>query len=235
MSVACRDLARVVDLSHTIENGMTTFEGQPAPVITEIVPRGGVYDSQFRFVKGFASPPATRIEMVCNTGTLIDTPFYFSPKGPDAARLELSELVNLDAIVVRQPFEQGRKIDRLAFDEVDVSGKAVLLHTGWSRHWRSFRYYKGWPYLSIAAARWLRVSGASLVGIDSLNIDITDDGTRKVHDELLSHNIPIIMHLTNLESVPTHGSRFFAAPLKVERVSSFPVRAFCVIPRGDQK
>lgn len=233
MSVAQQARSRVIDLSHTIENGMTTFEGQPSPIVTEFVSRGSVYDSKFRFFEGSISPPDSKIEMVGSTGTLIDTPFYLSSKGPDVAQLRLSELVNLDTVVVRQPFDMGRRIEKSAFAGMDVAGKAVLLHTGWSRHWRSFRYYKGWPYLSVEAARWLREARVRLVGIDSLNIDITDDGTRKVHVELLRHNIPIISHLTNLDVVPAHGARFFAAPLKIDFMASFPVRAFCIAAPDD--
>lgn len=220
-------MLRYADLSHPIENGMTTFEGQPAPVITEYAQRGKVFDEAFRFVAGTRSPPGSTLQMVGSTGTLIDSPYYLSEDGTDVAGLALDRIAGIETVVVDQPFERGRRIEADAFAGLALQGKAVLLRTGWSRHWRSFRYFKGWPYLDRHAASLLVQAQVRIVGIDSLNIDITDDGTRPVHAALLSNDIPIVSHLTGLAAVPAQGARFYAIPLRVPGFSSLPVRAFC--------
>ncbi len=79
------------------------------------------------------------------------------------------------------------------------------------------------------AALLLRNAGAALVGIDSLNIDDTTDGRRPAHTILLGHDIPVVEHLTNLDRLPDEGFRFFAVPVKVKALGSFPVRAFGVV------
>jgi kynurenine formamidase len=79
------------------------------------------------------------------------------------------------------------------------------------------------------AALYLKEAGATLVGIDSLNIDDTDDGRRPVHSILLGAEIPVAEHLTNLESLPNEGFRFFAVPVKVKAMGTFPVRAFGLV------
>src|SRR5581483_9594863 len=111
-----------------------------------------------------------KIEMVANTGTYLDSPFHRYADGADLAALRLEQLVDLDAIVVHA---MGRVVDRAAFSGLDVRGRAVLVHTGWARHWGTDAYFAGHPYLTEAAARDLRDRGAVLVGIDSLNIDDT--------------------------------------------------------------
>jgi arylformamidase len=68
--------------------------------------------------------------------------------------------------------------------------------------------------------------GAAIVGIDSLNIDGTDDGERPVHSLLLREEVPIVEHLTGLEALPASGARFYALPVKVRGFGTFPVRAF---------
>jgi kynurenine formamidase len=67
------------------------------------------------------------------------------------------------------------------------------------------------------------------VGIDSLNIDDTADGARPVHSALLRAGIPIVEHLTELDALPSGGFRFFAVPVKVRGMGTFPVRAFAIV------
>ena len=110
-----------------------------------------------------------------------------------------------------------------------MRGKAVLVHTGWDRHWRTDQYFEGHPFLTAEAAQLLVRAGAALVGIDSYNIDDTADGRRPVHTALLGAEIPIVEHLCGLERLPEHGSRFFAAPVKVKGFGTFPVRAFAIV------
>ncbi len=112
------------------------------------------------------------------------------------------------------------------FRNVDVRGKAVLINTGWARHWRTEQYFEGHSFLTGAAASYLRDNGAVLVGIDSYNIDDTTDGARPVHTTLLGAGILIVEHMCGLEQVPVSGFKFSAVPVKVKGMGTFPVRAF---------
>jgi arylformamidase len=215
---------QLFDLSHTIEAGMITYKGLPAPVICDFLSREASrqhYTAGTEFHIG-------RIDMVANTGTYVDAPFHRYRDGKDLSELPLSSLANLPAVVVRVPPDR-RAVDAAAFDRLDVAGKAVLIHTGWSRHWRTDQYFEGHPFLTGAAAELLRERGAALVGIDSYNIDDTGDGARPVHSTLLAAGIPIAEHLTGLEQLPGEGFRFFAVPVKVKAFGTFPVRAFGLV------
>lgn len=204
---------------------MVTYKGLPAPVICDFLSREA---SRSRYA------PSTefhigRIDMVANTGTYLDSPFHRYADGIDLAELPLESLANLETVVVQAPFDDGRAIDAERFDGLEVRGKAVLVHTGWSRHWRTDAYFEGHPFLTEAAARLLQSAGARLVGIDSYNIDDTADGRRPVHSVLLRHAIPIVEHMTGLAALPEQGGRFFAVPVKVKAFGTFPVRAFCAL------
>jgi kynurenine formamidase len=211
---------RFVDLSHTIEAGMVTYKGLPAPVMCDYLSRE---DS-----RGFY-PPGTefqigRIEFVGNTGTYLDSPFHRYADGEDLSGLELERLAGLDAVVVRAPDVQAVDADR--FDGLELAGKAVLVHTGWSRHWRTDAYFEDHPFLTAAAADRLAEGGAVLVGIDSHNIDDTRGRERPVHSRLLGAGVLIVEHLTGLDQLPDGGFRFTAAPPRVKAFGTFPVRAF---------
>jgi kynurenine formamidase len=224
-SVAVADAAdarRFVDLSHTIEDGMITYKGFPAPLVCDHLSHAAsraIYAPGTEFQIG-------RIEMVGNTGTYIDSPYHRYADGDDVADFALDSIAALDAVVVRVTGTRDRAVPRSAFAPFDVRGKAVLVQTGWDRHWRTDRYFEGHPFLTADAATYLRDAGATLVGIDSLNIDDTAEPTRPVHTTLLGAGIPIVEHLCNLESVPTSGFRFSAVPPKVRGIGTFPVRAF---------
>jgi arylformamidase len=216
---------RIVDLSHVIEHGMTTYQGLPGPVICDFWERQGSaanYDDGATFQIG-------RIDMVANTGTYLDSPFHRYADGIDLAELPLPSLADLPGIIVRRPWENEIEIGVAAFEGRDVAGKAVLVHTGWDRHWRTDRYGDNHPFLTAEAADWLVANGAAFVGIDSYNIDDSRTRSRPVHTILLGANIPICEHMTNLGSLPDEGFHFSAVPPKVRGMGSFPVRAYAVL------
>ena len=219
--------ARLIDVSHAVEHGMVTYKGLPAPVICDFLSREAsrkIYAPGTEFQIG-------KIEMVANTGTYVDSPFHRFEAGKDLSELPLESLANLDAIVVRVARAAGgsgggRAIGPDAFRGLEVRGRAVLVETGWARHWRTDRYFEGHPFLSGDAAALLAERGARLVGIDSFNIDDTEDGSRPAHTALLGAEIPIVEHMRGLDALPERGFRFFAVPVKVKRFGTFPVRAF---------
>ena len=213
---------KFVDLSHTIEEGMITYQGLPAPLICDFLSRE---DSKQHYSPG-TTFQIGKIEMVSNTGTYLDSPFHRFADGKDLSGLSLDRLADLDALVVRVKEDGSRAIESAEFHGLNVRGKAVLVHTGWSRHWRTDRYLTGHPFLTAAAARYLKEQGALLVGIDSLNIDDIADGARPVHTTLLGAEILIVEHMCNLHLLPAEGFRFSAVPVKVKGMGTFPVRAF---------
>jgi kynurenine formamidase len=216
----------LIDVSHSVENGMITYKGLPAPVISDYLSRE---DSKTRYAPG-TEFHIGKIDMVANTGTYLDSPFHRYARGKDLAHLDLYSLANLDGVVVRCKERQDPAITEECFSQIDVRDKAVLIHTGWDLYWRTEEYANGnHPFLTEDAAKYLAMHGATLVGIDSFNIDATRDGNRPAHSVLLGHDIPIVEHLCGLGDLPDSGFKFFAVPVKVRLFGTFPVRAFGVV------
>jgi len=221
---------RLVELSHRIHDGMVTYPGLPGPRLSDHLSREashGHYAEGTEFQIG-------HISMVANTGTYLDTPFHRFEDGADLSGIGLERLADLDGVVVRvgrtgvDPADPARAIGPLVLAPYRVTGRAVLVHTGWDRHWGTEQYGSGHPYLTRAAAEWLVAQRPALVGIDSLNIDDTADGTRPAHTLLLEAGIPVVEHLRGLEQLPAEGFRFHAAPPRIAGLGTFPVRAFAV-------
>jgi len=215
----------LIDVCHQIENGMITYKGLPAPVIADHLTRE---DSRTVYAPG-TEFHIGKIAMVANTGTYLDTPFHRYARGRDLAGLDLHSVANLEGLVVRVT---GTEIVLDLLSGLPVTGKAVLLHTGWDRHWRTEEYSSGnHPYLTADGANYLAKNGATLVGIDSYNIDSTSDPSRPAHSILLGHDIPIVEHLRGLSDLPDSGFKFFAVPVKIKNFGTFPVRAFGLVVR----
>lgn len=216
--------SRLIDLSHTIEHGLVTYKGLPAPIICDYMSRE---QSRAHYAPG-TEFHIGKIEMVANTGTYLDSPFHRYADGKDLSGLALEKLANLPAVKLSFPGKQA--IDASCFRGCnDLAGKAVLVETGWSKHWNTPQYFERHPFLTEDAAQLLAHRKVALVGIDSLNIDDIQDLRRPVHSILLSQEIPIVEHLTNLASVAHAEFIFSAVPPKIKGFGTFPVRAFAIL------
>ncbi len=215
---------KLIDLSHAVEHGMITYKGLPAPVLCDFLSRA---DSRKSYSAG-TEFQIGKIEMVANTGTYVDSPFHRFADGMDLSELPLESLANIEGIVLRAE-SLGPAISARAFKGMHIRNKAVLIHTGWSKHWRTDQYFEGHPHLTKDAAEFLLENGAVMVGIDSYNIDDIHDGTRPVHTTLLGARIPICEHMCNLQSIPDKDFRFHAVPVKIKAMGTFPVRAYACI------
>jgi kynurenine formamidase len=220
-----QDHSRLVDVSHMVEHGMITYQGLPAPIICDYLSRE---ESRKLYAEG-TEFHIGKIEMVANTGTYLDSPFHRYADGQDLSQLLLSAIANIEGIVIRASDLVKQAIDASLFQNVDVREKAVLVQTNWDIYWGTEQYFVGHPFLTQDAAQFLVSSGAKLVGIDSLNIDDIRDTSRPVHSILLKAGVPIVEHLCNLSALPDQGFKFFAVPVKVKGMGTFPVRAFGLI------
>ncbi len=203
---------------------MITYTGLPGPIIRDYLSREAAREHY--------APGTTfqigKIEMVANTGTYVDAPFHRYEEGQDLSQLEIASVANLDGLVIHAD-EATRAIKPEIFNGRKVKDRAVLIHTGWARHWGTDRYFDDHPYLTRESAEYLKSAGAVLVGIDSLNIDDNTEGTRPAHTILLGSEIPIVEHMRNLGALPDSGFKFFAVPAPIKGMGSFPVRAFAII------
>ena len=218
-------MKRYIDLSHTIEDGLITYKGLPAPIICDYLSR----EDSRKFYEPGTEFQIGKIEMVSNTGTYLDTPFHRYADGKDLSEITLEALVDLEGVIVRVPHTEKLAITEMEFTNLDVAGKAVLVETGWSEFWNTERYFEGHPFLTEDAARYLVEAGAKLVGIDSHNIDDTSGNRRPVHTTLLGAEVLIVEHLCDLNKVPDGEFLFTVLPPKFRGVGTFPVRAIAVL------
>jgi arylformamidase len=205
---------------------MVTYKGLPGPVIRDHLSR----EASRPLYAGGTTFQIGKIEMIANTGTYVDAPFHRWEDGADLSQLPLASLAGLDGVLIAAPYARGLAVSEDFLEGIEVEGRAVLFFTGWASRWGTPEYQQRSPHLTSKAASLLVSRGAAIVGIDSHNLDDTDDKTRPVHSILLRAGIPVVEHLCNLEALPPSGFRFYAVPVKVAGMGTFPVRAFAEVP-----
>lgn len=216
---------KLIDVSHEVEAGMTTYPGLPAPIISDHLSRAA---SRAHYTEG-TTFQIGRIEMVANTGTYIDAPFHRFADGIDLAALPLERLADVDGLLIDASERSGRAITEDYFAGRDLRDRAVLIRTGWDARWRTAQYAQDAPFVTRRAAEVLAAAQPALVGIDAVNIDDIGDGTRPAHTLLLGAGIFVVEHLCRLNELPARGFRFHCVPVKFCGVGTFPVRAYAVI------
>jgi arylformamidase len=217
-------MKKFVELSHVLEDGMMAYPGLPSPKIGAFLNHKesrSRYNDKAEFYLG-------KVDMVCNLGTYLDSPFHRYPDGTDLSQIPLERVAGVPGIVFDAAVSSKRSI---TFDghEAELYGRAVLIRTGWDKRWGRENYWEPGPYLSEELIDLLIRSKPSLVGVDFWNVDNTGDPTRPAHTRLLASNILIVEHLCNLSVLPRIGFKFYAVPLRIVHGASFPVRAFAEI------
>lgn len=217
------DVRRLIDLSHAITPGMVTYPGLPTPDVAVHLGRDAaeeIYGSGVTFEIGV-------VTMCTNTGTYLDVPYHRFADGHDLTALALERVAAVPAVCFDRTGE--RAIDLTVDELAGSAGHAVLVRTDHSEKFGTDAYLEDHPFLTRRSAERLVEAGVACVGIDSLNIDSTDDAQRPVHTVLLRAGIPIIEHLTDLDRLPNAGFSFTAVPPKIEGAGTFTVRAFAEV------
>lgn len=202
--------ARIVDLSQPVGPDTPVFPGD-GPVRVTVLHEG--------------SPNLSRIDFSVHTGTHMDAPFHFFPDAETIDRVPLERVIGMAQLIdLRAIAAEGviRPEHLAALGEA----RAIVLHTGWSKHWGTPRYFSGHPSLSGDAAEFLVTRGVQLVCVDMPSIDHAPYPAHKI---LLGAGVPIVENLTNLDSLGAATFQLIVLPLKLAGRDGSPVRAIAVV------
>ena len=179
-----------VDLSHVISDGMPVFPGLERPRVMAFVD----HEQSRPLYQGEAEFHISKLELVGNTGTYLDTPFHRYREGRDLSEIPLDSVAGCPRVVLDGTVGPDRAVS-LEADEALLAENAVLVRTGWDARWGTDAYWEPGPYISPDALELLLRARPMLVGVDFWNVDDTDDPSRLVHTRLLAEEILIVEHL----------------------------------------
>lgn len=205
------------DLSHSIYTGMTTIPLLPRVEVRPVsaLDRG-------------AAVNVAELTMATHAGTHVDAPAHVIRNGRTIDQIPL-ERWRGPAIVVPISHHSAQAIPVTDLAAADIRpGDIVLLATGWDAHFAKSAYQLH-PYLSEDAAGWLVDRGVSMVGIDTLNVEMPIERrppgfTLPVHHLLLEHEVLIIENLKDLLRLRGRRIRLQAFPLNIRGGDGAPAR-----------
>jgi kynurenine formamidase len=211
---------RIVDLSHPISADTQVYPGDPVP---QLSPATTIDRDGYNVLN---------VSMGSQTGTHVDAPYHFLTDGARIDAMELTmfvgpaTLVDLRGLTPRSTIswpQLGPSVSTMP------NGSILVLHTGWSKHWRSAAYLDH-PFLSQDAAEGIVAAGVRTVATDAMSVDETappggEPGSFVAHDVLLGAGGAIVENLTNLEAVDFADPMLSVLPIRLADADGAPVRA----------
>jgi kynurenine formamidase len=213
-------VSRIVDLSHPISAETQVYPGDPVPQIeaATTIQRDG-YN-------------VLHVSMGSQTGTHVDAPYHFLANGARIDAMELSMFLGPATVVDVRGLASRSMISwpQLEPSVSTMTARSILVvHTGWSQHWRSPAYLDH-PFLGRDAAEGIVAAGIRTVAIDAMSVDETappggEPGSFAAHDVLLAAGSAIVENLTNLEAVDFAEPLLSVLPIRLADADGAPVRA----------
>lgn len=209
---------KIIDLTHVLNENIPVYPGTPAPKFEKMA---AIEPDGFR---------ETVMHISSHVGTHIDAPAHFLERGATMPEYSLADFQG-SAVVVQvdpgctqitsQMIENTRGVE-----EADV----ILFATGWDRNWTDQkRYHTNYPTPTPEAIDLILTLHPQIVGFDTPGIDPVDSSDYRGHKRLLEADILMVENLRGLDSLPSSGFWFMAAPLVWDDADGAPVRAFAMV------
>jgi kynurenine formamidase len=213
-------IERIIDLSVPLDEKTQVYPGDPTPQFTV---HSTIANDGFNLL---------RVGMGSQTGTHVDAPYHFDESTLRIDELPLERFVGPGVVVDARGVGAREAVTWAHIAPVAErlgAASVVLLHTGWSAHYGTARYFDN-PYLDADACRRLLDLGVRTFGIDALNIDETPDAGHPgigfpVHHLIAEAGGVICENLTNLASIDFADPVISLLPLAFQRADGAPVRA----------
>lgn len=207
---------RTYDISLTIFPNLPVWPGDSPP--------------QFKHLKRLeqgADANVSEITINVHSGTHVDAPAHFLPKGKTVDQLLLKALTGR-AFVLHLPNVDLITAKILSETFIPPRTRRILFKTRNSEYWakQDFTFHSDYVALSPDGAEFLVNRGIKLVGIDYLSISPYGD-TVQTHRILLESGVVIVEGL-DLSQISGGRYTLFCLPLKLAGLEASPARAILI-------
>jgi len=211
----------MIDLTHIIEEGMTTFDAPWHPHVS-IKQLGRL---------GFEGRETRKISLGTHTGTHVDAPLHFVKNGKTIDKIPLSKLVGSISIINFSHLKKNQPVTKEMLKKIKITKKMVF-NFGWSRFFGNKKFYHNYPYFTKDAVKFLVSKKIELLGYDTPSPDNSQDklGSKEdspIHKILLKKNIVLVEYLANLDKLTNYnGWKIAVSPLRIKDADGSPARVF---------
>jgi arylformamidase len=209
---------RIVDLTRKITHEMLNFPGEPRPGFIEF---GGLADIGFR---------CRQVIMPTHFGTHTDAYSHFLPAGLSVERMRPEQYVGVAVVLDVRARPDPARVTRQDLEAAWPQGttaRRVLVDTGWGDRVKGSAYFKHFPGLEAAAARWLIRRNVILLGLDLPSVH--PRAYKAVHELLFRGGVAVTEGLVNLSRLPRGEVFFVGLPLPLAGLDGSPIRALAIL------
>ncbi len=209
---------QVIDLTRKIRHEMLNFSGEPRPGFIHF---GDVADIGFR---------CTQVLMPTHFGTHTDAYTHFLPGSISIDRMDPAQFVGPAAVLdVRRRPDKTRvtRQDLEAAWPAGATARRVLVNTGWGERVKGPAYFRDFPGIEAAAARWLIRRKVIMLGLDLPSVHPKE--YKRVHELLFRGKVAVTEGLINLSRLPRGEVFFVGLPLALAGLDGSPVRAVAIV------
>lgn len=206
---------KLIDLTHTFDDAMPVYPGDPASEMTRLTDISG------------AGVILSQVRTGMHTGTHMDSPLHMIENGKSLAEIPIEKFIGRGVLIDARGKE---RIDDALLSGVQLQqNDIVLVLTGFSGKYREKAYYYDYPDMTASFAVALVNAGVSIVGLDTAG---PDRAPFPIHRILLSGDVLIMENLSNLESLlGIRVFEVFALPAKF-KAEAAPVRVIALVRGG---
>ena len=221
-----------IDCSRVINNGMPAFrlkneDGSVNNFQVKIEPLLTRDQTKPKFSDN-VSFEITQITLQCVVGTYLDSPYHRYEGRESIAELSLDQTIGEGVVIDARGLKPWESFSDTSVITESMRDKIVLFNFDWDKYFGTEDYHS-YPFISKEVIDTLAKTKPKIVGVDTVNIDNSNDLSRPAHSKLLNENILIVENLMNLDKLHGKEFNFYAVPVKIEQCASFPVRAFAEI------
>lgn len=192
-----------LDLSYPITNNIKEYPEDPK---TEL--------QYFKEADFEDSSTVSKLSISLHTGTHIDAPFHYFPKGKKITDYDISDFIGKGNIL-----KLNEKVENTIED-------IAIIKTGWSKYFGSDKYFFKNPYLTEEFSEKLIENNVKGIAIDTCSVD--KYGENIIHKKLLKNDIWIVENIRNLEKLDRKSYLSYFIPIKINAEASL-ARAFIKI------
>lgn len=212
----------VIDLTHTIKEGMMVYPGTEAPTLC---PACTLEKDGFR---------ETHLSMFSHVGTHMDAPAHLVETGRELEAFDAQHFVGNALVIDCRALPEGAPIDMAllrTYGEDIARADFLLFCTGYDKKWGDGAYFGDFPCLDSEALDFVIAHGYKGIGSDTMSMDPMSDAALPRHMRFLSSGDVInVENLTNLDRLVGVGLfRFVCLPLKYAHADGAPTRAIAIL------
>lgn len=208
---------KVIDLTHTIKNGMPVFPGTREPRLSV----SNTYE-----IDGFKE---TLLEMSTHTGTHMDPPAHLYEHRTTLDKLPIDQFIGKALVIDCRDLKEGDSITMAQiapYGDKVFSADFLLFNLGWDKRWGTEEYFADYPCVDDDVLELIMSGGYKGIGFDVIGLDPIEDSALIRHNKLFKElDIVNIENLANLEQCGDELFWFSCFPLKIQEGDGSPIRA----------